>query len=172
MKFGRTAALCAALAAGAFTVTSCQPAPPAPSPLRGLRFDITVPGPLVIGADVDGNPIALTDTPPLLEAGSTVDGCDPISQVDEWNLVRQPWTAPDGTVYDSWGVTGGSYTVIVPSAAKCIPTKNEDATYLVVGIAETLNDDGPLVGAAIGGAVDEQVVGDIAPFTPRFKVVK
>ncbi|UDY35890.1 hypothetical protein [Dermatobacter hominis] len=167
MKFRRPIAAVGMLGLGLLVAAGCQPNPPAPT-VRGYKFEIVRGGPFVVGQAENGDPIALTDTPPEVFVAAEDEDCDPIAEAADVQLVRGTYVE-NGTTYDAWYLNGGVIQAIVPAEAKCLP-RQDGSNYVVGGVAETLNDDGPFDGLAPGLAVDERI-GQSSPFA-LYKLVK
>ena len=167
MKFRRPIAAVGMLGLGLLVAAGCQPNPPAPT-VRGYKFEIVRSGPFAVGQAENVDPIALTDTPPEVRVAAENEDCDPIAEAANVELVRGTYVE-NGITYDAWYLNGGEIQAIVPADAKCLPTQDGD-NYLLVGLAETQNDDGPLEGFAPGVALDERF-GQSSPFA-LYKLVK
>ena len=116
----------------------------------------------------NGDPIALTDTPPEVFVVSEDETCDPDGAAVKLDLVRAPYEE-DGTVYDTWWITGGVVQAIVPADPKCLPAK-DGSNWAIVGYADTAADNGPDDGQ-VGGAALDQRIGE-GTTNPLYKLVK
>ena len=155
----------------AFVVLAgCEPAPPGQPAVRGYRFDIVAGGPLVIGANADDDPIPLGDTPPDVRVLAKDEACDPVAQNGSFQLSKGWYVAQDGTGYEAWFVAGGTQSAIVPGDPKCLPAA-DGTSYVLGAVADTKNDDGPVDGKVVGGAIDERAC-QACQGVPKFKLVK
>ena len=168
VKIRRSFAAVGLLGLGLVVAVGCQPNPPAPT-VRGYRFEIVRGGPFVVGEDDNGDPAALTDTPPEIDVLAAEDGCEPLAVASDLELVKHPYMDESGTVYDAWFLNGGVVQAIVPGDPKCLPDP-DGFSYIVAGYADTVANNGPVDGQAGGIALDERT-GDTS-FTPLFKLVK
>ncbi len=165
----RTFAVLGGLLFSLVVVAGCQPNPPAPPAVRGYKFEIVRPGPFIVGQDDDGNPAALTDTPPEIDVLAAEEACTPIAVAADLDLEKRQYMDELGTVYDAWFLNGGVVQAIVPGDPECLPDP-DGSSYIVAGYADTVADNGPIDGQAGGIALDERT-GDLS-LTPLFKLVK
>ncbi len=168
MRLRRASAVLGMLTLGFIVLAGCEPAPPpGPPAVRGLRFEIATGGPFVIGADVNDDPVPLTNTPPAIQVAAEDDDCAPIGQNGSFATHKETIDI-GGTSYEAWFIDSGSQSVIVPGDPKCLPNEFGD-NYAIIGLADTLHNDGPVGGKAPGFVLDER---STDPGDPSYRVIK